>query len=111
MCSGAHDRLISWVTGHNYIAYGPLALGGTEIVFEASHLPRRRPLPGKMIQKLVDGLGQGWVDNARPDQPAPPLGSVEPINRHRLGVVSPAHRRRNHYPSSTLSGETETAAP
>ncbi|MBH9575421.1 acetate--CoA ligase [Inhella proteolytica] len=25
---------IGWVTGHSYIAYGPLALGGTELVFE-----------------------------------------------------------------------------
>ena len=25
---------IGWVTGHTYIAYGPLSLGGTEIVFE-----------------------------------------------------------------------------
>ena len=25
---------IGWVTGHTYIAYGPLALGGTQIVFE-----------------------------------------------------------------------------
>jgi acetyl-CoA synthetase len=25
---------IGWVTGHTYISYGPLALGGTEIVFE-----------------------------------------------------------------------------
>jgi acetyl-CoA synthetase len=25
---------IGWVTGHTYIAYGPLAMGGTEIVFE-----------------------------------------------------------------------------
>ncbi|GIX23774.1 MAG: acetyl-coenzyme A synthetase [Caldimonas sp.] len=25
---------IGWVTGHTYIAYGPLALGGTELVFE-----------------------------------------------------------------------------
>jgi acetyl-CoA synthetase len=25
---------IGWVTGHSYIAYGPLALGATEIVFE-----------------------------------------------------------------------------
>ena len=24
---------IGWVTGHTYITYGPLALGGTEIVF------------------------------------------------------------------------------
>jgi acetyl-CoA synthetase len=26
---------IGWVTGHTYITYGPLALGGTEIVFES----------------------------------------------------------------------------
>ena len=25
---------IGWVTGHSYLTYGPLALGGTEIVFE-----------------------------------------------------------------------------
>src|SRR6266496_3283462 len=25
---------IGWVTGHTYIAYGPLAVGGTEVVFE-----------------------------------------------------------------------------
>jgi acetyl-CoA synthetase len=25
---------IGWVTGHSYIAYGPLALGGTQVVFE-----------------------------------------------------------------------------
>jgi acetyl-CoA synthetase len=25
---------VGWVTGHTYIAYGPLAVGGTEIVFE-----------------------------------------------------------------------------
>ena len=25
---------IGWVTGHSYIAYGPLAVGGTQIVFE-----------------------------------------------------------------------------
>ena len=26
---------IGWVTGHTYITYGPLALGGTEVVFES----------------------------------------------------------------------------
>ncbi len=25
---------IGWITGHSYVAYGPLALGGTQIVFE-----------------------------------------------------------------------------
>ena len=36
---------IGWVTGHTYITYGPLALGGTEIVFEGiPDLSGRRPL-------------------------------------------------------------------
>ena len=36
---------IGWVTGHTYIAYGPLALGGTEVVFEGMPTyPGRRPL-------------------------------------------------------------------
>jgi len=25
---------VGWVTGHTYVAYGPLAMGGTEIIFE-----------------------------------------------------------------------------
>ncbi len=25
---------VGWVTGHSYVAYGPLAVGGTEVVFE-----------------------------------------------------------------------------
>ena len=29
---------IGWVTGHTYIAYGPLAVGATEVVFEGEPL-------------------------------------------------------------------------
>ena len=25
---------VGWITGHTYVAYGPLALGGTEVIFE-----------------------------------------------------------------------------
>ena len=25
---------VGWITGHTYVAYGPLALGGTQIIFE-----------------------------------------------------------------------------
>jgi acetyl-CoA synthetase len=25
---------VGWITGHSYVAYGPLALGGTEVIFE-----------------------------------------------------------------------------
>ena len=39
---------IGWVTGHTYIAYGPLALGGTEIVFEGvPDLSRCRAASGR----------------------------------------------------------------
>jgi acyl-coenzyme A synthetase/AMP-(fatty) acid ligase len=49
---------IGWVTGHTYITYGPLALGGTEIVFEGvPTLPGRRPLleddPGPQVQHFL----------------------------------------------------------
>jgi acetyl-CoA synthetase len=25
---------VGWITGHSYVAYGPLALGGTQVIFE-----------------------------------------------------------------------------
>jgi acetyl-CoA synthetase len=28
---------IGWITGHTYVAYGPLACGGTQVVFEGVH--------------------------------------------------------------------------
>ncbi len=38
---------IGWVTGHTYIAYGPLAVGATQVVFEGvPTYPERRPLLG-----------------------------------------------------------------
>ena len=38
---------IGWVTGHTYIAYGPLAAGATEVMFEGvPTYPERRPLLG-----------------------------------------------------------------
>ena len=38
---------IGWVTGHSYIAYGPLALGGTQVVFEACRPSRMRRASGR----------------------------------------------------------------
>jgi acetyl-CoA synthetase len=36
---------IGWITGHTYVAYGPLAAGATQIIFEGiPHLPECRPL-------------------------------------------------------------------
>ena len=42
---------IGWVTGHTYIAYGPLALGGTEVVFEGIPTYPDAARFWKMIQK------------------------------------------------------------
>ncbi len=42
---------IGWVTGHTYITYGPLALGGTEIVFEGIPTYPDAGRFWKMIQK------------------------------------------------------------
>jgi acetyl-CoA synthetase len=42
---------IGWVTGHSYIAYGPLALGGTEVVFEGVPTYPAADRFWKMIEK------------------------------------------------------------
>ncbi|MCA3242077.1 MAG: acetate--CoA ligase [Rubrivivax sp.] len=42
---------IGWVTGHSYITYGPLALGGTEIVFEGVPTYPAADRFWKMIEK------------------------------------------------------------
>jgi acetyl-CoA synthetase len=42
---------IGWVTGHTYIAYGPLALGATEVVFEG--VPTH-PNAGRFWQVIQD---------------------------------------------------------
>ena len=42
---------IGWVTGHTYITYGPLALGGTEIVFEGIPTFPDAGRFGEMVQK------------------------------------------------------------
>ncbi len=42
---------IGWVTGHTYITYGPLAIGGTEIVFEGVPTYPAADRFWKMIEK------------------------------------------------------------
>jgi acetyl-CoA synthetase len=38
---------VGWITGHTYVAYGPLALGMTEVIFEGiPTYPHRRALLG-----------------------------------------------------------------
>ena len=71
---------IGWVTGHTYITYGPLALGGTEVVFEGiptypdagrfwqtiakpkdirfgDNLPKTRS--GKIMRRLLRSIAKG----------------------------------------------------
>jgi acetyl-CoA synthetase len=89
---------IGWVTGHTYITYGPLALGGTEIVFEGVPTYPDAGRFWKMIQdhKVSDLLhrahGDPFADQGRRSNAAVHpkkydlsslriLGSVgEPIN-------------------------------
>ena len=35
---------VGWITGHTYVAYGPLAVGATQVIFEGY----------LHIQKLID---------------------------------------------------------
>ena len=44
---------IGWVTGHSYIAYGPLAVGGTQIVFEGVPTFPNAGRFWEMIQKHI----------------------------------------------------------
>ncbi len=34
MTSTGAPRIVSWITGHSYIVYGPLANGATTLIFE-----------------------------------------------------------------------------
>ena len=52
---------IGWVTGHTYITYGPLALGGTEIVFEG--VPTY-PDAGRFWKMIQDAQGQRLLHRA-----------------------------------------------
>ena len=60
---------IGWVTGHSYIAYGPLALGGTEIVFEGVPTYPDAARFWKTIEKhKVSGLLHRTHRHPQPDQ-------------------------------------------
>jgi acetyl-CoA synthetase len=116
---------IGWVTGHTYIAYGPLALGGTEIVFEGIPTYPDAGRFWKMIQdhkvtifytaptaiRSLIKAGRGHRDRApaqlRPDEPAHPRHGRRADQPGGLGVVPPAHRRRP-LPGVDTFWQTET---
>ncbi len=103
---------IGWVTGHTYVAYGPLALGGTEVVFEGVPVyPRRRALlendPGPQSERVLhrahgdplphQGGGRqrcGAPGALRPEVAAHPGHGGRADQPRRVGVVPQAHRRR-----------------
>ena len=103
---------IGWVTGHTYIAYGPLALGATEIVFEGVPTYPDAGRFWKMIQdhkvtvfytaptairsliKAAEGNDAVHPKQLRPVEPAHPRLGRRADQPGRLGVVPPARRRR-----------------
>jgi acetyl-CoA synthetase len=103
---------IGWVTGHTYISYGPLALGGTEIVFEgvptypdaarfwktiAKHkvtIFYTAPTAIRALIKLAEASEAVQPEGLRSVQPAHPRLGRRADQPGRLGVVPPACRRR-----------------
>ena len=86
---------IGWVTGHTYIAYGPLAVGATELVFEG--VPTY-PDAGRFWQTIAKHKVSDLLHGAHCD---PRAG--QGVRRHafdgadELRSVEPApsrHRRR-----------------
>ena len=54
---------VGWITGHSYVAYGPLAAGATLLMYEgAPTFPRRRPL----LENLSGACGDDSLH--RPDR-------------------------------------------
>jgi acyl-coenzyme A synthetase/AMP-(fatty) acid ligase len=103
---------IGWVTGHTYITYGPLALGGTEIVFEGVPTYPDAGRFWKMIQdhkvsifytaptairsliKAAEGNDAVHPKSYDLTQPAHPGLGGRADQPGRLGVVPPACRWR-----------------
>ncbi len=103
---------IGWVTGHTYITYGPLALGGTEIVFEgiptypdagrfwqtiAKHkvsIFYTAPTAIRALIKTAEGNDKVHPEELRPVEPAHPRLGRRADQSGRLGVVSQERRRR-----------------
>ena len=113
---------IGWVTGHTYITYGPLALGGTEVVFEGvptypdggrfwktiqNHKVSvfyTAPTAIRSLIKVAEGNEAVHPKQVRPEQPAHPGHGGRAHQPGRLGVVLQAHRRLRAARSSTPSG-------
>ena len=103
---------IGWVTGHTYIAYGPLAVGATEVVFEGvptypdagAVLADDREAQGLDLLHGAHGdprAGQGFrrdavdrADQLRPVEPAPARHGRRADQSRGVDVVPRERRRR-----------------
>jgi acetyl-CoA synthetase len=119
---------IGWVTGHTYITYGPLALGGTEIVFEGVPTYPDAGRFWKMIEnhkvsifytaptairsliKAAETNDAVHPKKLRPEQPAHPGLGGRADQPGRLGVVPPSTWAAAAARSSTPSGRPRPAA-
>ncbi len=119
---------IGWVTGHTYITYGPLALGGTEVVFEGIPTFPDAGRFWQMIEKhkvtifyTAPTAIRSLIKAAEANEAVHPkrydlvslriLGSVgEPINPAAWEWYHRSMRRRAAAPSSTPSGRRRPAA-
>jgi acetyl-CoA synthetase len=103
---------IGWVTGHSYITYGPLALGGTEIVFEGvptypdagrfwKTIQKHKvsifytaPTAIRSLIKAAEEQPGGAPQQERSVQPAHPGFGGRAHQPGGLGVVLPERRRQ-----------------
>ena len=102
---------VGWVTGHTYIAYGPLAVGATEIVFEGVPIYPDAGRFWKMIQdhrrdRVLHGADRDPLADQGRRRPAEEIRPVQPAAaRHRRRAdqsrsvdVVPHHGRRRPLP-------------
>ena len=86
---------IGWVTGHTYIAYGPLAVGATEVVFEG--VPTY-PDAGRFWQTIakhkVIGLLHGTHGDPVADQGFGRDAAVRADELRSVDAAPPRHGRR-----------------
>jgi acetyl-CoA synthetase len=80
---------VGWVTGHSYVVYGPLANGGTSLIFEG--VPNY-PTPGPVLGGDRQAQGRDLLHRphrpARPDARGRRLGDQErPVVLRLLGSV------------------------
>ena len=115
---------IGWVTGHSYVAYGPLAAGATVVIYEGAPTT---PHAGPLLADLRDARRHHFLHRAHRDPRADEarrrhcrrattsrscglLGSVgEPINPGSLDVVPRARSAAGAARSSTPGGRPKPA--